>query len=182
MQEKVSERPAGKLLGVPRSSFGYNRKTKIDSALMEALEELIKKHPSIGFWKCYHRLRRKGHPWKDKRLYRVYKLLKLNIRRKINRRLPEWIKQPLTVPEVINQFWSMDFMSDFLVDGRRFRLLNVIDNYNRESLWIEIDESLPSLRVIWVLKKLVELRGEPQKKELTMALSSSVISCNSGVG
>jgi len=100
---------------------------------MEALEELIKKHSSIGFWKCYHRLRRKGHPWNHKRLYRVYKLLKLNIRRKIKQRLPARIKQLLTVPDVINEAWSMDFMTDSLVDGRGFRLLNVIDDYNRES-------------------------------------------------
>lgn len=163
MQEKVSERQACKLVGVPRSSFRYKRKVKNDSVLMEALEELIKRHPSIGFWKCYHRLRRKGHPWNHKRLYRVYKLLKLNIRRKIKRRLPERVKQPLTVPKVINQSWSMDFMTDSLVDGRRFRLLNIIDDYNRESLWIEIDTSLPSLRVIRVLEKIVDMRGKPQK-------------------
>jgi putative transposase len=91
----------------------------------------------------------------------VYKLLKLNIRRKIKRRLPERVKQPLMVPEALNQAWSMDFMSDSLVDGRRFRLLNIIDDYNRESLWIEVDTSLPSLRVIRVLERLVELRGKP---------------------
>jgi len=162
VQEKVGERQACKLVGVPQSSFRYKRKVKNDSALMEALEELIKRHPSIGFWKCYHRLRRKGHPW-HKRLYRVYKLLKLNIRRKIKRRLPERVKQPLTVPKVINQSWSMDFMTDSLVDGRRFRLLNIIDDYNRESLWIEMDTSLLSLRVIRVLEKMVDMRGKPQK-------------------
>lgn len=130
---------------------------------MNALEELVKKHPTIGFWKCYYRLRRKGHAWNHKRLYRVYKLLKLNIRRKIKRRLPERVKQPLLVPDALNQSWSMDFMSDSLVDGRRFRLLNIIDDYNRESLWIEVDTSLPSLRVIRVLERLLEMRGKPQR-------------------
>ncbi len=128
---------------------------------MEALEELVKKHPTIGFWKCYYRLRRSGHRCNHKRLYRVYKLLKLNIRRRIKRRLPQRIKQPLLVPETINQCWSMDFMSDSLVDGRRFRLLNIIDDYNRESLWIEIDTSLPSRRVIRVLERLLEMHGKP---------------------
>ena len=128
---------------------------------MEALEELVKRHPTIGFWKCYYRLRRKGFDCNHKRLYRVYKLLKLNIRRKIKRRLPQRIKQPLALPAGINQTWSMDFMSDSLVDGRRFRLLNIIDDYNRESLWIEIDTSLPALRVIRVLERLLELRGKP---------------------
>lgn len=130
---------------------------------MEALEELVKRHPTIGFWKCYYRLRRKGFDCNHKRLYRVYKLLKLNIRRKIKRRLPQRIKQPLTLPEGTNKTWSMDFMSDSLVDGRRFRLLNIIDDYNRESLWIEVDTSLPALRVIRVLERLLELRSKPNR-------------------
>lgn len=157
LREKVSERQACKLVGVPRSSFRYKRKAKNDIALIKSLEELIKKYPFIGFWKCYHRLRRMGHLWNHKRLYRVYKLLKLNIRRKIKRRLPVRTKQPLVVPQAINQFWSMDFMNDSLVDGRRFRLLNIIDDYNRESLWIELDTSLPSLRVIRVLEMIIEM-------------------------
>jgi putative transposase len=146
---------------MPRSVFRYTKVPKDDKVLVDALEALVKKHPSIGFRKCYYRLRRKGYGCNHKRLYRVYKLSKLNIRRKIKRRLPERVKQPLFVPEAISQGWSMDFMSDSLVDGRRFRLLNIIDDYNRESLWIEIDTSLPSLRVIRVLERLVEMRGKP---------------------
>lgn len=130
---------------------------------MDALEELVRCHPTIGFWKCYYRLRRKGFDCNHKRLYRVYKLLKLNIRRKIKRRLPQRIKQPLVLPAGISQTWSMDFMSDSLVDGRRFRLLNIIDDYNRESLWIEVDTSLPALRVIRVLEQLLELRSKPNR-------------------
>lgn len=141
VKENVSEHQACKLLGVLRSSFRYKRKAKNDTALMDALEELVKKHPSMGFWKCYRRLRKMRHLWNHKRLYMVYKLLKLNIRRKIKRRLPEQEKQPLVVPETINQPCCMGFMTDSLVDGRQFRLLNVIYDYNRESLWIEIDTS-----------------------------------------
>ena len=106
-------------------------------------------------------MRRLGFNCNHKRLYRVYKLLNLNIRRPAKRRLPQRIKQPLTVPAARNQSWSMDFLSDSLVDGRRFRVLNIIDDYNRESLWIEIDTSLPSQRVIRVLRRLLELRGKP---------------------
>lgn len=159
--KQVSVRQACKIVSLPRSVYRYHRRPKDDSALMEALEELVKKHPTIGFWKCYYRLRRNGHPCNHKRLYRVYKLLKLNIRRRIKRRLPQRVKQPLLVPEAINVCWSMDFMSDSLVDGRRFRLLNIIDDYNRESLWVEIDTSLPALRVIRVLERLIEMRGKP---------------------
>jgi putative transposase len=72
------------------------------------------------------------------------------------------MKQRLMVPATINQVWSMDFLCDSLVDGRRYRLLNIIDDYNRESLAVEVDTSLPTLRVIRVLQRLIELRSRPQ--------------------
>jgi putative transposase len=89
-------------------------------------------------------------------------MLKLNIRRRPKRRIPQRVKEPLLIPEGINKTWSLDFMSDSLVDGRRFRLLNVMDDYNRESLAIEVDTSLPTQRVIRVLERLVEYRGKPE--------------------
>lgn len=87
--------------------------------------------------------------------------MKLNIRRRAKKRLPERVKQPLMLPSAPNQVWSIDFMSDSLVDGRRFRLLNIIDDFNRESLAVEVDTSLPSLRVIRVLEQLIAQRGKP---------------------
>ncbi len=87
--------------------------------------------------------------------------MKLNIRRRAKRRFPERVKQPLIVPTAPNQVWSIDFMSDSLVDGRRYRLFNVIDDFNRESLAIEVDTSLPSPRVIRVLERLIAQRGKP---------------------
>lgn len=157
----MSVRQACKIISLPRSTVCYQRRQKDDSSLIEALYELIDKHPTIGFWKCYFRLRRKGYRCNHKRLYRVYKLLRLNVRRKARRRVPERIKAPLLIPLAINQSWSMDFMCDSLVDGRRFRLLNIIDDYNRESLAIEIDTSLPALRVIRTLQRLIEIRTKP---------------------
>lgn len=162
VQEKLSIRRACSLVRLPRSVLSYCKKRKNDSSLIEALEDLVSKHPAIGFWKCYYRLRRNGYGCNHKRLYRIYTLLRLNVRRRAKRRLPQRIKQPLVVPQAINQGWSMDFMCDSLVDGRRFQLLNVIDDYNRESLAIEIDTSLPSLRVIRVLEQLIERRAKPQ--------------------
>jgi putative transposase len=87
--------------------------------------------------------------------------MKLNIRRRAKKRLPNRIKEPLTIPPAPNQVWSIDFMSDTLVDGRRFRLFNVLDDFNRESLAIEVDTSMPSLRVIRVLNRIIEQRGKP---------------------
>jgi putative transposase len=162
VQEKISVRRACSLVSLPRSVMGYQKKPKDDSSLIDALHQLVDKHPTIGFWKCYYRLRRKGINCNHKRLYRVYTLLRLNVRRKAKRRVPQRIKEPLMVPQTINRNWSMDFMCDSLVDGRRFRLLNIIDDYNRESLAIEIDTSLPALRVIRTLQRLIEMRTKPQ--------------------
>lgn len=91
----------------------------------------------------------------------MYTMLKLNIRRRPKRGIHQRIKESLVIPQGINKTWSMDFMTDSLVDGRRFRLLNIMDDYNRESLVVEVDTSLPSLRVMRVLNRLIEFRGNP---------------------
>lgn len=159
---QVSYRQACKALQFPRSSQQYQRKPKNDHQEIEQLEQLVQKHPAIGFWQCYYRLRRKGFMWNHKRGYRVYTKLKLNIRRRCKKRLPQRVKQSLYQPSAINEVWSIDFMSDTLWDGRRYRLLNIIDDYNREVLHIESDLSLPTLRLIRVLEYFKEFRGLPK--------------------
>jgi putative transposase len=148
-------------MGISRTTCQYLAKPKEDQALQEALTVLTTKHASIGYWQCCYRLWNKGYQWNHKKIYRVYTDMKLNIRRRAKKRLPERVKQQLTVPDAPNQVWSIDFMSDTLVDGRRFRLFNVIDDFNRESLAIEIDTSLPSLRITRVLNRIIEQRGKP---------------------
>ena len=91
----------------------------------------------------------------------MYKLLKLNRKRKGKRRLPSRVKQPLVKQEQINQSWSMDFMSDSMVGGRRFRTFNLIDDCTREVLAIEIDTSLSSKRIIRTLERVILDRGKP---------------------
>ena len=149
------------MVQLSRSTHQYKRKHKDDSELQDALAELTTKRPSIGYWQCCYRLWNRGAIWNHKRIYRVYTEMKLNIRRRSKKRLPARVQQPLSIPTAPNQMWSIDFMSDSLTDGRRFRLFNVIDDFNRESLAIEIDTSLPTLRVIRVLERLIAERGVP---------------------
>lgn len=158
----VSIRQACEAVNLPRSSFQYNKKGKDDAAIIEQLQQLVDKHPWIGFWKCFYRLRRKGYRWNHKRVYRIYTQMKLNIRRRYKRRLPARVKQALFQPTAKNQVWSVDYMTDSLWDGTRFRLLNIMDDYNRQVLAIETDTSLPALRLIRVLERMKEVRGVPQ--------------------
>lgn len=159
---KVSIRQACKEVNLPRSTFQYEPVQKNDEEIMNNLLQLVDKFPAIGFWMCFYRLRKKGYTWNHKRVYRVYTEMRLNIRRRARKRLPARVKQALFQPDSPNQVWSVDFMQDSLMDGRKFRVLNVIDDFNREILSVETDTSLPALRVIRVLEQLKESRGLPK--------------------
>ena len=158
----ISQRQACKAVSLSRSSRQYKPKVKDDSEVIEQLQLLVEKHVSIGFWQAYFRLRKKGFKWNHKRVYRVYKSLKLNKRRRRKRRLPARVKQALFQPSGLNEVWSIDYMSDSLWNGRTFRLLNIIDDFNREVLHIEADTSLPASRLIRTLQQLMEIRGLPK--------------------
>jgi putative transposase len=103
-----------------------------------------------------------GKPWNHKRIYRIYCQLALNLRIKPRLRIKRERPEPLNVPSSPNSVWSMDFMHDNLTDGRAYRSLNVIDDFNRELLCAEIDLSLPASRVIKALNQVIEWRGKPQ--------------------
>ena len=161
-EHKHTQRQACRNLGFARSTAQYRMRLPDDTALIEALGQLIEKHPSIGVWQCHHRLRLMGHRWNFKRLYRVYTGMRLNIRRRARKRLPARVKQALYQPSAPDQVYSIDFMQDTLWDGRTYRLLNVIDDFNREVLAIEVDSSLPALRVIRVLDQLKDAGRIPR--------------------
>ncbi len=110
-----------------------------DAELIAALADRVEEHPSRGFWKYCDQLRKAPPDWNPKRIYRVYKAMKLNLRRAAKRRLPKRERVPLYVPRLPDSVWSVDIMSDALACGRRFRTFNVVDDFNREVLHIEID-------------------------------------------
>ncbi len=153
---------ACRVLKTSRSSAVY-QSIKDDTGLEQVLKKLTEAHPREGFWKSYYRIRNRGEVVNHKRLHRVYKTLGLPLRRKAKKRLPARVKEPLIIPGTFTQSWSIDFMSDALSNGQKFRSFNVIDDYNREVLFIETDYSLKSSRVIWVLRHLVNRYGKPSK-------------------
>jgi len=132
-----------------------------DAEVIEAINSVIERHGRWGFWKCYRALRSKGYPWNHKKVYRVYRSLGLNHKRRAKRRLARREKHPLFVPQRPNQIWSADFMSDALYARGRFRTFNVIDDFNRESVAIEIDTSITAKRLIRVFEVLKYARGLP---------------------
>lgn len=159
---RTSIRRACNIVSLSRSSFSYAKKKYDDSKLISTIETVITHKPSYGFWKLFHRLRNQyGIIDNHKRVYRIYRLMGLSHRRRYKRRIPDRIKEPLTVPALPHICWSIDFMSDSLTSGRRFRTFNVIDDFNREVLAIEIDTSLPSSRVVQTLLRLFETYGKP---------------------
>ncbi len=132
-----------------------------DREVIDALNTLVEAHPRWGVWKYIARLRAMGKPWNHKRIYRIYLQLGLNHPRRTKRRLPTRPSLPVFVPEGPSEVWSADFMSDALYHGSRFRTFNIIDDFNREALAIEIDTSLRAERVIRVLERLKSERELP---------------------
>ena len=146
-----------------RTVFAYQPSPQNDLPVIMALLELVEAYPRYGFPKYFELLRRKGHQWNHKRVHRIYCKLNLHLRRKGKRRLP--LRQPvhLEVQLAANLCWSVDFMSDSLMNGQRFRTFNVLDDFSREILAIEVDTNLPSARVIRVLDRITAWRGYPAK-------------------
>jgi len=127
------------------------------------LERLTTNKRNWGFGLCFLYLRNvQGYGWNHKRVYRIYCELELNLRIKPKKRLKRDKPEPLAVPDQPNETWSMDFMADQLADGRSIRTLNVLDDFNREGLCIEVDFSLPAERVVRSLNQIIEWRGQPQ--------------------
>ena len=158
---KVSIARASSVVGLHRSMWYYQAK-KDDSEVVAKLTELAEKLPTRGFDVYYNRIRTEGLVWNRKRVLRVYRGMKLGMRRRHKKRVPTRIQQPLETPGCLNEVWSMDFMSDALSDGRRVRMSHVIDDYNREAIAVEPGLSFPAIRVTRMLNQLEEEIGLPK--------------------
>ena len=161
---RISIRIACRIFSVSESCYRY--RSVLGPENEEIADWLIRLTTSFrnwGFGLCYLYLRNvKGFLWNHKRVYRIYRELELNLRIKPKKRIVREKPETLKVPEDLNQSWSMDFMHDSLADKRSYRLFNVIDDFNREALGMEIDMSLPAERVIRSLEQIIEWRGKPQ--------------------
>lgn len=152
------------IFNVSQTCYRYKALLKEENVqIAEWLIKLTNENKTWGFKLCYLYLRNvKGYGWNHKRIYRIYKELELNLRIKPNKRIKREQPKTLAVPTAKNESWSMDFMHDQLSDGRSYRVHNVIDDYNRESLDILVDFSLPAERVLRGLNQLIEWRGKPK--------------------
>ena len=162
-RQGISIRLACQAFGISPTCYHYQAKQSAENIeIADHLLRLTHNQRNWGFGLCFLYLRNvKGYQWNHKRVYRIYRELELNLRIKPKKRIVREKPEPLAVPEIINQCWSMDFMHDQLSDGRSYRLFNVIDDFNREALSIDIDLSLPSERVVRALDQIIEWRGKP---------------------
>lgn len=164
-KRRISIRLACDAFSISETCYRYRGKNSSENDLIaDWLVRLTTAYRTWGFGMCYLYLRNvKGFEWNHKRVYRISRLLELNLRIKPKKRLVREQPEPLRVPEQINDSWSMDFMHDQLSDGRMIRLFNVVDDFNREGLCCSVDLSMPAERVIRELEQIIEWRGCPRE-------------------
>jgi putative transposase len=158
----ISERHACRVVGCALSSQRYRSRRPPQEALRQRLRELAVERVRWGYRRLHILLEREGVRVNHKRVYRLYREEGLAVRRRKRKRVAV-ARQPMSTPRRLNECWAMDFMSDSLASGRRFRVFNVVDALSREGLASEVDSSLPALRVIRVLEEIALLRGYPAR-------------------
>lgn len=161
----LSERRACELAGTPRSSYRYlvrRRREEVDQELRGRLRELAAERRRFGYRRLTVLLRREGWRVNPKRVCRLYRAEGLGVRRRKRKRIAATERQPPRALTRPNERWSMDFISDALSDGRKFRSLNIVDDYTRRCLAVEVDTSLAGGRVVRVLETLSDREGLPE--------------------
>jgi putative transposase len=160
---ELSERRACALVGLGRSTCRYRPRRPDWPALRDRLRALAGERRRFGYRRLYVLLRREGFLVNRKRIYRLYTQDGLTVRRrKRRRRMPRGVSR-LPASTRVNERWSLDFVLDVLDDGRRFRLLTVVDDFTRSCLAIDVDTSIGGRRVAQVLQRLIETRGTPAR-------------------
>lgn len=144
-------------------SSAYRKSTKDDTEVIEKLTAFAKEYPTRGFDWYYLKIRAEGLNWNRKRVLRVYRLMNLKMRRKHKKRINRPYTEGLSQPIMPNVTWSLDFMSDSLEDGRSVRILNIMDDYNRQALLYQAGISYPALRVLRQVDILIEYHGKPSQ-------------------
>ena len=162
-QRGISIRVACSAFMISETCYRYRRKNSVENdSIVNWLLRLSTTNKTWGFGLCFQYLRNvKGFSWNHKRVYRIYRVLELNLRIKPRKRIKRDKPGALMVPTAKNQVWSIDFMSDSLASGKAFRTFNVLDDFNREGLGIEVDFSLTASRVTRSLDQIIEWRGKP---------------------
>src|SRR5713101_7284731 len=152
---------ACRLVGLNRSSLGYQPRRPDDAMVRQRLRELAAERRRFGYRRLGWLLAREGCRMNHKKLYRLYREGQLMVRRRGGRKRALGTRAPMALPLTINQRWSLDFVSDTLSDGRRFRILAIVDDFSRECLTMVVDTSLGGVRVVRELERLTLARGVP---------------------
>jgi putative transposase len=158
----VSERRACEVLQVDRSTVRYQSKRVDDGDLREAIKRVSRERRRFGYRRIHVMIEREGHKVNHKKLRRIYAEEKLQVRRRGGRKRALGTRKPMVLPDGPNQRWSLDFVSDAFTDGRRFRILAVVDDFTRENLALVADTSLSGLRVTRELDRVIAERGMPR--------------------
>ena len=140
-----------------------HRTEELDQTIADLLQHVTKRFIAWGFWMVFHYLRRQGHPWNHKRIYRIWKAEELHLRLPPKRPKIRREYQNLLAPEQINEGWAMDFLSDWVVGPgqEKVRIINIMDECSRKALWTEAYSSISAKTLIEVLDQVVEWRGCP---------------------
>lgn len=160
-ERSYSQRRACRLVGVAPRVYRYQSCRSDDGILRQRLRELSQARHRFGYRRLHILLQREGFIVNHKKVYRIYVQEKLKCRKRGGRKRALGTRSPMTIPQDANQRWSLDFVADALIEGRRFRLLNVIDDFNRHCLATIVDYSLSGKRVARELDQLVEYHGAP---------------------
>ena len=159
---QMSERRVCRVIGTDRASMRYRAIRPDDRALRERLKALAQQRRRFGYRRLYVLLRREGELVNKKRVQRLYREERLSVRRRGGRKRAMGTRRPIEVPQAANQRWSLDFIHDQLTDGRRFRILAIVDDCTRECLALVADTSISGRRVARELDSVVRRRGQPR--------------------